>query len=97
MLERGKETQEWNGQKLPNVLLGFSGGRLPGRSTNDKGREEGEVDEDGEGRNRSQIVQEVVAGIKEKVSGSDGQKNDVKRPVEQSFMRSCDCSHIVKK
>ena len=29
-----------------------------------------------------QIVQEVVAGIQERVRGKDGEKNDVKRPVE---------------
>ena len=33
-----------------------------------------------------QIVQEVVAGTKEKVSVHDGEKDDVKRPVVQSFM-----------
>ena len=88
VVERGKEIQEWNELKLPKVLPGYSGGRLPGRSTKEKGREEGEVDEDGEERRiRGQIVQEVVAGIKEKVSVHDGEKNAVKRPVEQSFMR----------
>ena len=93
--EREKEMKEWNEQKLPKVLPGYSGGRLPGRSTKEKGREEGEVDEDGEERRiRGQIVQEVVAGIKEKVSVHDGEKSDVKRPVEQSFMRSWDCSQI---
>ena len=52
----------------------------------EKGREEGEVDEDGEERKiRVQIVQEVVAGIKEKVSVREGEKDDVKGPVEQSF------------
>ena len=59
------------------------------------GSEEGEVDEDGGKRRiRGQIVQEVVAGIKEKVSVHDGEKDDGKRPVEQSFMRSWDCSQI---
>ena len=29
-----------------------------------------------------------------KASVHDGEKNDVKRPVEQSFMRSWDCSQI---
>ena len=48
VVERGKEIQEWTEQKLPKVLLGHSGGRLPGRNTKEKGREEGEVDEDGE-------------------------------------------------
>ena len=72
--------QEWNEQKLPEVLPGYSGGRLPGRTTKEKGREEGEVDEGGEERRiRGQIVKEVVAGIQEKVSMDDGVKNDVKR------------------
>ena len=60
--EEKKETKEWNEQKLPKVLPGCSGGRLPGRSTKEKGREEGDVDEDGEERRiRGQVVQEVVA------------------------------------
>ena len=95
VVERGKEIQEWNEQKLPKVLPGYSGGKLPGRSTKEKGREEGEVNEDGEDRRiMGQIVQEVVAGIKEKVSVHDGDENDVKRPVELSFKRSWDCSQI---
>ena len=79
VVERGKEVQEWNEQKLPGALPDYSGGRLPGRSTKEKGREEGEADEDGgEKRIRSQIA---VAGIKEKVSVHDGIKNAVQRPV----------------
>ena len=62
--------------------------------TTEKGKEEGEVDEDGDERRiRGQIVQEVVASIMEKVSVHDGEKDDVKRPVEQSFMRSWDCEN----
>ena len=44
-VEKGKQRQEWNEQKLPMALLGCSGGRLPGRGTEEKGREEGEEDE----------------------------------------------------
>ena len=72
---REKEVKEWNEQKLPKVLPGHSGGTLPGRSTKERGREEGQVHEDVEKRRiRGQIVQEVVAGIKEKVSRHDGEK-----------------------
>ena len=45
-------------------------------------------------RIKSQMIQEVAAGIQEKVIVHDGVKNNVKRPVEQSFMQSWDCSHI---
>ena len=46
---------------MPKVLPDYSGGRLPGRSTKEKGRE-GAVDEDDEERNvRSQIDQKMVA------------------------------------
>ena len=34
-----RSQQEWNEQKLPKALLGHCGGRLPGRSTEEKGRE----------------------------------------------------------
>ena len=47
------------------MLPGYSGGRFPERSTKEKGKEEGEVNEDGgERRIRSQMAQEVVEGIK---------------------------------
>ena len=82
-------------QKLRKVLPGYSGGRLSGRSTKEKGKEEGEVNEDGgERRIRSQIAQEVVVGIKEKVRVHGGENCDVQRLAEQSFMRSWDCSQI---
>ena len=63
------------------------------RSTKEKGREEGSVDEDGEeSRIRSQIEQEVVAGIKEKVSVHSGEA--VQKPVGQGVTRSWDCSQM---
>ena len=52
---------------MPKVLPGYSAGRLPGRSTKEKGREK-------ERYIRSQIVQEVVACITEKVSVHSGDK-----------------------
>ena len=92
-VRREKEMKEWNEQKLPKVLLGHSGGRLPGRSTKEKGREEGGMDEGGgERRIRGQIVREVVAGTKEKVSVHVGDKGAVQKPVGKSFTRSSDCS-----
>ena len=36
VVERGKERQEWSEQRMPKVFLGYSG-RLPGRSTEEKG------------------------------------------------------------
>ena len=45
-------------------------------------------------KKRSEIAQEVVAGIKEKVSVHDGIKEAVQRPAGQSFMRSLDCLQI---
>ena len=43
---------------------------------------------------RGQIVQEVVAGIKEKENVHNGDKEVVQRPVGQSVMRSWCCSQI---
>ena len=61
VVERGKEIQEWNEQKKPEVVLGYSGGSLPGRCTEEKGREEGEEDEEsGERRVRNEIIEEVI-------------------------------------
>ena len=42
--------QEWNEQQLPKVR-GYSGGRLPGSTTKEKGKEEGELDDDSEKKN----------------------------------------------
>ena len=95
VVRREKEMQEWSEQKLPKVLPGYSGRRLPGRSTKEKGREEGEVDEDGEERRiRGQIVQELAASIKEKGGVQDGDKETVQKTAGQTFMRSWDCSQI---
>ena len=75
--------------------LGYSGGRLPGRSTKEEGREEGELDGDsGERRIWSQIAQKVLVGIKENASVHNGAKEAALRPAGQSFMRSWDCSHF---
>ena len=73
-VERGKERQEWSEQKLPKVLPGYSGGRLPGRSTKSKRqRRKGEDDEDsGVRRIRNEIAHEAVTGIKEKTSAHGG-------------------------
>ena len=83
------EIKEWSEQKMPKVLPGYSGGRLPGRSTEEKGKEEGEANEDGgERRIGSQIAHEVFECIKEKVSVHDGITEAVQRKKEgQSFMR----------
>ena len=43
---KGKERQEWNEQKLPKASPGYSGGRLPGRNTEEKGREEREEEKE---------------------------------------------------
>ena len=95
MVEREKEMQEWNEQKLPKVLLGYRGGRLPGRSTKEKGREEGDVDENSEERQiRNEIAQEVVAGIKEKASAHDDAKATAQRTAGQRVKQNWDCSHI---
>ena len=39
VVRRQKEIKEWNDQKLPKVLPGNSGGRLPGRSTKEAEKE----------------------------------------------------------
>ena len=44
-LKEKKEIQEWNEQKLPKVLPGYRGGRLPGRSAKESGGEEEEEDD----------------------------------------------------
>ena len=61
MVERDEEVQEWNGQKMPKALPGCSGGRLPRRSTTERGREGEEAEEECRERQiRNDIVQEVA-------------------------------------
>ena len=68
VVKRGKERQERNEQKLPKALPGYSGGSLPGRSTKEEGREEGEEEEGGEDRRiRVEDVKEVIGGIQMRV------------------------------
>ena len=50
-VEREKKTQEWTERKLPKVLPGYCGGRLPGRSTKEAGGEEEEEKEEKKQRN----------------------------------------------
>ena len=57
VVQRGDDRQEWNEQKLPKASPGYSGGRLPGRSTEEKGREEGE---EGEGSEQRQGENEII-------------------------------------
>ena len=66
-VERGKERQEWNVQTLSKALPGYSGGRLPGRSAEEKGRDEGEEGEgSGERQVRNEIIEEVIRRTQEK-------------------------------
>ena len=97
LVESEKEIKVCSEQKLPKVLPGYCGGRLPGRSTKEKGREEGELDEGSEERKiRSEIAQEVVAGIKEKASAHDDAKATAQRAAGQSVEQNWDCSQIEK-
>ena len=43
---------------------------------------------------RSEVAQGVVAGIKEKASALDGDKETTQRTVGQRVMRNWDCSQI---
>ena len=64
VVERDKEVQEWKELKMPKVLPGSSGGKLPGRSTAEKGREEEEeVEESWERQMKKETAEEVVAGM----------------------------------
>ena len=73
----------------------YSGGRLPGRSAKEKGREEEEEDENSkEKKVRNEIAQEVVAGIKEKAGVHEDAKSTAQRTVGQSVKQSWDCSQI---
>ena len=58
VVERGRERQEWNEQKLPKALPGHSGGRLPGRCTEEKGREKEEGVKNRHGQEKNEKIEE---------------------------------------
>ena len=93
LVELGKERQEWNEQKMPKALPGYSGGRLPERSTEEKGREEGEeVDESGE-RVRNEIIIDVIEGI-QTMTVEKSFENERKITGGPDVVQSWDCSQI---
>ena len=95
LVERDKEVQVWNEQKMPKALPGYSGGKLPGRSTKEGGRDEEDPDEGREERKiRSEIAREVVASTKVEASAQKDAKSIAQRTVGQRVMQNWDCSHI---
>ena len=94
VVERGKERQEWNEQELPKALPGQSGGRLPGRSMEEKGRKEGEEDEgSGEARVRNEIIKEEKKAI-QKIDVDESVENEGKRIGGQDLVQTWDYSQI---
>ena len=94
VVERGKKRQELNEQQVPKALPGYSGGRLPGRNTEEKGRKEGEEDEGSEERRvRNEIIKEVIQGI-QKVDVDEGVENEGKRIGRQDLMQRWDGSQV---
>ena len=90
-----KEVQEWDEQKLPKVLPGYGGGRLPGRSTKERGRGEEEAEEERRQRHvRNEIVQEVVPDIEKKERAQADDRPISQRTIRQSVKQSWNCSQI---
>ena len=58
VVERRKEKHEWNEQKLPQGR--YSGGRRPGRNTEEKGREEAECEGSEQRQKKNEIIEEVI-------------------------------------
>ena len=88
VVERGKGRQEWNEQKLPKTLPVYSGGRLPGRGTEQKGREQGEEHEGSEERReRNEMVSQMMAWEEGCISAR-------KRTEGQNPIQGWDCSQI---
>ena len=74
------------------VVPGYSGGRLPGRSTKEKGRADGEEDEGcEEGRVRDEMMKEVIVGIQKRAIDESAEK---KRTSGQGLRLSWGCSQF---
>ena len=93
-VERGKERQEWNEQQLPKTLPGYSGGRPPGRSTKEKGREEGEEGEGIEQRQEKHVIIEKVIRSSQRMASEECCKSERKRTEGQNPAQRWDCSQI---
>ena len=76
VVQRGKGRQEWNEEKKPRALPGYRG-RLPGRSTEDKGREEGEEGEESE--QRQEKHEKIEEGIGSSQRVADERQNPIQR------------------
>ena len=60
LVERDKEFQIWREQKMPTARSGFSGGKLPGRSNVEEGREEEEGEEEVQEKNvENEVIKEI--------------------------------------
>ena len=80
---------------MPKVLPGYSGGMLPGRSTEEKGREEGEEDEGSEERRvRNEIIKEVTKGFWKKAVNESAENE--RKQEGQTSCEAGDCSEIEK-
>ena len=77
VVKRGKEKQEWNEQKMPKALPGYSGGRPPGRSVEEKSREEGEEGKESEQR------QEENETIEEGIRSSRRMAVERQNPIQR--------------
>ena len=93
VVERGKERQEWNEQELPKAVPGYSGGRLPGRSTEEQGWEEGEEGEGNEQRQENVIIEEVI-GSSRRMALEECCLSERKRTEGQNTIQRWDCSLI---
>ena len=88
-VERQRKIQEWNEQKLPKELPGYSGGTLPGRSVEERGRAEEEEEKDSRERHvKFEIVQKVVEDIDKKASAHEDAKSTAQRTARQSVKQS---------
>ena len=77
------------------MIPGYSGGWLPGRSTEEGGREEEEEEKNSEERQmRYDIAQEVVIGIKDKASVHEEARSTAHSRAGQSVKQRCDCSQV---
>ena len=77
VVRREKEIKEWSEQKLPKVLPGYGGGRLPGKST--KRKVEKKEGRRGQRRKKDQGSNRPRSGCKHQGEGrcaNDGEKDD---------------------
>ena len=97
VVDRDKEVQVWREQRMPKQLPGFSGGKLPGRSKEEKGKRKRKRWRRAR-KKRNEVTRGIAVGVG--VTGLHQKcrvrrkEEDEGKDAEQKVRQKWDCSQI---